>query len=136
MAGSFSDYAENAILLHTFKKTAFTQATNLYVGLSKSTITDAHTGTTLPGEISGGSYARKKCNTWTVSGTGPTKAANTAPVTFASATAAWGTAHYFFIADKTTKGNIISFGVLSADKAIASGDTARFATADLYTTLD
>ena len=48
--GSFSDFLENELLDHAFKTGAYTPATNLYVGLSLSTITDAHTGSTVPGE--------------------------------------------------------------------------------------
>jgi hypothetical protein len=133
MAGSFSDYLENELLDHVFKTGNFTQKTNLYVGLTKTTITDAHTGSTVPGEVSGGAYVRTKCNTWDAASSGATE--NTQPVTFAQATKNWGTVTYFFIADKTTKGNILCWGNLTTSKAVSSGDTLKFATGDIDVTL-
>lgn len=132
--GSFSDYLENELLDHVFKTGAYTQPTNLYVALLKSTPDDADTGTTLPGELSGGGYVRKKCNTWDVAAAGATE--NTQTVTFAQATADLGTVTHFAICDKTTLGNVIGWGALSASRVISSGDTASFATGDLDVTLD
>jgi len=131
--GSFSDYLENEVLDHVFKTGEFTVPTNLYVALTKSTIEDDDTGTTIPTEISGGSYARKKCNTWDAAAAGATE--NTQPVTFAQATADWGVVTDFAICDKTTLGNIIAYGKLNTTKNIQSGDTAAFGTGDLDITL-
>lgn len=133
MAGSFSNYLELELLDHIFKVGAFTVPTNIYVGLSKSTILDTHTGTTAPGQISGGGYVRKKCNTWDLAESGATE--NTAPVTFAQATADWGTVAWFFLADATTAGNILCYGSLATAKAVSSGDTLKFATGDIDITL-
>jgi len=132
--GSFSDYLELEVLDHIFKVGAYTPATHLYVALAKSTITDAHTGTTIPSEVSGGSYARKICDTWDVAATGSTK--NTAPIIFAQATAAWGVVTDFAIIDGLTLGNIIGYGKLGSAKTIDSGDIPKFATADLKVKLD
>jgi hypothetical protein len=126
--GSFSDYLENKILNHAFKGTSFTQPTNLYIALCKTTITDAHTGTTLPSEVSGGAYARKKCNTWDNSTAGATQ--NTQVESFIEATANWGTVTDFAICDKTTLGNVYGYGKLTTPKKIGTGDTAKFATGE------
>ena len=131
----FSDYAEKKIIDHVFKTASFTAATNLYVALSKSTLADTATGTTLPGEVTGGSYARKKCNTWDASSATGGDTENSQVVTFTTATAAWGTVKTFAICDKTTLGNVLVWGSLSASKVIASGDTAKFATAAIDITL-
>lgn len=133
MAGSFSDYLELEVLDHIFKVGAYTVPTNIYVGLTKSTITDAHTGTTVPGEVSGGAYVRTACNSWDAAATGATE--NAKAVTFAQATADWGTVTYFFLADKTTLGNILCWGNLTTSKAVSSGDTLKFATGDIDVTL-
>jgi len=133
MAGSFSDYLELELLDHVFKVGSYTVPTNIYVGLTKTTITDAYTGTTVKGEISGGAYVRKKCNTWDAASSGAT--ANTGAVTFAQATKNWGTVTYFFLADKTTLGNILCWGNLTTSKAVSSGDTLKFATGDIDITL-
>jgi len=135
--GSFSDFLENELIDHVFKTGAYTAATNLYVGLSHTTwagtTADAYTGTTAGHEISGGAYVRKKCNTWDLSAAGATE--NSQAVTFAQATANWGTVRSWFVADKTTKGNIIVWGTLTTAKAVSSGDTLKFATGDIDITL-
>jgi hypothetical protein len=133
MAGSFSDYLENAVLNHVFKKTSLSQPTNLYVALSTATLTDTATGTSLNGEVSGGSYARKGCNTWDSASGGATQ--NTGPITFVSATAAWGTIKSFAVCDHLTTGNVLVWGTLSVNKAIGTGDTAKFATGAIDITL-
>ena len=133
--GSFSDYAEKKVIDHVFKTASYTAATNLYIALSKSTLADTVTGTSLPGEVSGGGYVRKKCNTWDASSATGGDTKNTQVETFATSTKAWGTVVSFAIVDKTTKGNVIVYGTLSASKAIASGDTAKFATGAVTITL-
>lgn len=133
--GSFSDYLENELLDHVFKTGDYTPATNLYVALLTSTPDDADTGSTLPGEITGtGALARIKCNTWDAAASGATE--NSQTVTFAQATGDMGTVTHFAICDKTTNGNVIGWGALSASRAISSGDTPSFATGDLDVTLD
>ena len=131
--GSFSDYLENEILDHVFKTGAFTQPTNLYVALCKSTVEDDDTGSTLPSEISGGSYARKVCDTWDVAASGATE--NTGAITFAQATADWGVVTDFAIVDALSDGNVIAYGKLTVSKNIQSGDTASFAAGDIDITL-
>lgn len=139
--GSFSDYLENELIDHVFKTGAYTAATNLYVGLSHTTwagaTADAYTGTTAAHEINTngttGGYIRKKCNTWDLASAGATE--NSQAVTFAQATANWGTVRSWFVADKTTKGNIIVWGTLTTAKAVSSGDTLKFATGDIDITL-
>lgn len=132
--GSFSDYLENELLDHVFKTGAYTAPTNIYVALCTSTPDDADTGSTFPGELTGGGYVRIKCNTWDAAASGATE--NTQPVTYAQATADQGTVTHFALADKTTLGNALGWGALSASRVISSGDTARFATGDLDVTLD
>ena len=135
--GSFNDYLEDKLIGLVFKKNTYASPTNIYVGLSKSTLAgataDAYTGTTIIGEVSGGAYVRKKCNTWDAASGGATE--NTGPITFAQATADWGTVKCWFLADRTTKGNVLVWGSLSTAKAISSGDTAKFATGDIDVSL-
>ena len=66
--GSFSDYLENALLNHTFKGSAFTQPTNLYIALSTADPLDTGAGVAEPAFASG--YYRMVCNSWSVSTTG------------------------------------------------------------------
>ena len=131
--GSFSDYLENELLDHVFKTGSYSVPTNLYVALCKSTIEDDDTGSTLPSEVSGGSYVRKGCNTWDAAAAGATE--NSQTVTFAQATADWGVVTDFAVCDKTTAGNMLAYGKLNTTKNIQSGDTGSFATGDIDITL-
>ena len=132
--GSFSDFMENELLDHVFGTGAYTAPTNLYVALCTSTPDDADTGSTLPGELTGGGYVRMKCNTWDAAAAGATE--NTQTVTFAQCTSDQGTVTHFAVVDKTTLGNVVGWGILSASRVLSSGDTASFATGDLDVTLD
>jgi hypothetical protein len=133
--GSFSDYLENELLDHVFKTGAYTAPTNIYVALLTSTPDDADTGSTFPGEITGtGALVRIKCNTWDAAASGATE--NSQTVSFAQATGDMGTVTHFALADKTTLGNSLGWGALSASRVISSGDSASFATGDLDVTLD
>jgi len=131
--GSFSDHWEDEIIDHVFKTGSYTAPTNIYVALCKSTIADDDTGSTLPSELSGGEYARVTCNTWDASSGGATE--NTQPVTFAQATADWGTVTDFALCDHSTAGNMLAYGKLTTAKNVQSGDTFKFATGDIDVTL-
>jgi len=131
---SFSDYLENALLDHIFINGDYTSPTNLYVALTKSTIDDADTGSTIPTELSGGNYARVKCNTWTTAADGSLD--NDIKIEFAEASNNWGTATDFAVCDHSSTGEIIGFGALSVPKKIGTGDTAKFATNSLKCSLN
>lgn len=134
--GSFSDWLEIQILDHVFKNTSMSQPTKLFICLALSTIEEDDTGATIPSEVSGGSYARKECSTWDAAAAGATE--NTNVVTFAEATAVWGTITDFGIVDSGTaaQGNLFGFGKVTTSKKIATGDTAKFATGDIDVTLN
>lgn len=130
-----SDDAESKLLAHIFKNTQYTQPSNIYIALCKSTIEDDDTGSTLPSEMSGGSYARKICNTWdTDSVVG--EASNDIAIRFAKATGAWGIATDFAICDALTLGNIICYGKFATARNIGSGDQFIINTNDLDVTWD
>ena len=131
---SFSDFLENELLDHIFLVGSYSVPSNIYIALTKSTITDAHTGSTIPSEVSGGSYARKSCATWDTAAAGSTK--NTQPITFVQATAPWGTVTDFGVCDAITAGNLLAYAKLTTAKSIATGDTAKFATGDLKCSID
>ncbi len=131
--GSFSDALELEILDHVFKVGAYTAATNLYVALCTSTVLDANT-TSPAGEVSGGAYARKKCNTWDTATTG--SLTNNIVLTFAQATADWGTITHFAVCDHSSTGAIIIHGAVNTAKNVGSGDTAKYATNSIKVSLD
>ena len=122
-AGGMSDYLANEILDHVFKTGVYTAAATFYVGLSTGTIADGTSGDACD-EASGGAYARLACDTWDGASGGAT--ANTAAITFAKATASWGTITDFFIADALTDGNILFYEVADTAKAVGTNDTVQF----------
>jgi hypothetical protein len=119
MAGSFSDYLEDKVMKHVFTNTSYTSPSSLYVGLFTTAPTDAGGGT----EVSGNGYLRTAV-TFSVSGTSPTAASNSANVEFPTATGSWGTVVAAAIFDASTSG-----------KAVGNGDVFRFATGNLSVTL-
>lgn len=130
MAGSFSDYLEDKVLKHVFANTAYTSPTTLYVALYTVAPTDAGGGT----EVTGGSYVRQSM-AFTVSGTNPSQATNTAAVEFPTATASWGTIVAAAVFDASSAGNMLAWADLTASKSISSGDVFRFPASSFTVTL-
>lgn len=135
--GSFSDYLENALINHVFATAGvhhtYARPTK-YIALCTVAVTDSMTGSTIT-EPTTDSYARKICQTWDVaSGTGG-DTENTVEITFATATASWGTILDFAICDALTTGNVLAYGTLTVSKSVAQGDTPKFAVGDLDVTL-
>lgn len=123
MAG-LSDYLEDALLNATLRNTTFPAPTaNVYVALFTGDPLDTGAGP----EVSGGSYARVAVSTtggWTAPSGGMSQ--NVAAISFAAATAAWGTVTHVAIFDQITGGNLLFHGQLSTSKAVANGDNFRF----------
>jgi len=129
MAG-FSDYLEDKVLDHVFGGNAYTAPSTLYVALYTVAPTDTGGGT----EVSGGSYARQS-GAFTVSGTNPTTASNTAAIEYPTATADYGTVVAVGILDASSSGNLLAYADLTTSKVVSSGDVFRFNTGDLDITL-
>lgn len=130
MAGSKSDYLENAILDGILGGGTWSKPGTVYLGLWTATLSDTSTGATA-GEVSGGSYVRKSVTNnateWPNASAGSKSNANAQ--SFATASASWGTVTHFAILDVVTAGagNILYWADLNASKTIGSGDTATFA---------
>ena len=129
MAG-FSDNLEDKVLDHVFGGTAYTAPTTLYVALYTVAPTDTGGGT----EVSGGGYVRKTA-AFTVSGTSPTTASNSAAVEYPTATANYGTVVAVGIFDALSGGNLLAYANLDTSKVVSTGDVFRFNTGDLDITL-
>ena len=128
MAG-FSDYLEDKVLDHVFGGVAYTAPTK-YVALYTVAPTDTGGGT----EVTGGSYARQT-GAFTVSGTNPTTASNSAAIEYPTATANYGTVVAVGILDASTGGNLLAYANLDTSKSVTTGDVFRFDTGDLDITL-
>lgn len=130
MAG-FTNYAEDLVLDWLLTNASATRPTAWYVALYTVAPGEAGGGT----EVSGGSYARTAV-TFTVSGTAPTTASNSAAVEFPAATGNWGTIVAAGIFDASTSGNLLAFADLTTSKTVDSGDVLRFNTGEIDVTLD
>jgi len=134
MPGSKSDYLENKLLDHVLGGGDYTRPATVYVALFTVAPSDSGGGT----EVSGGSYARvavtNNATNWPAASGGAKS--NGTEITFAEATASWGTVVAFAIFDAATAGNMLYWATLTTSKAIDSGDTAKFAVGDLDVTED
>lgn len=128
---AFTNFTEDLVLDWLLTNAAATRPTTWFVGLFTAAPGETGGGT----EVSGGSYARTAV-TFTVSGTAPTLATNSAAVEFAAATASWGTITHVAVFDASTAGNMLVYATLTASKTIASGDVFRIPAGDLDITLD
>ena len=129
MAG-FSDYLEDKVLEHVFGGNAYSAPSTLYVALYTVAPTDTGGGT----EVSGGAYARQTA-AFTVSGTNPTQASNSAAIEYPTATANYGTVVAVGIFDASSSGNLLAYANLTASKVVSTGDVFRFNAGDLDVTL-
>lgn len=135
MAGSKSDYWENAVLNGSLGGPALTLPSNVYIALSTGVYSDAATGSAMT-EVTGSGYARVAVvndNTRWPSASGGQKA-NGVVFTFAAASASWGTVQSFYIVDALTAGNILYGADLTTARTIATGDTASFAVGSITIT--
>lgn len=130
MAG-FTNYAENLVLNWVFTTNSATRPTSWYVALYTVAPGESGGGT----ECSGTSYARQSAS-FSVTGTAPTTASNSAAVEFPTAGGSWGTIVAAAILDASTSGNMIAFADLTTSKTIDTGDVLRFNTGALTITLD
>lgn len=130
MAG-FTNFSEDLVLNWLLTNGSATRPTAWYVALYTVAPGEAGGGT----EVSGGSYARTAV-TFTVSGTAPTTASNSAAVEFPTATGSWGTIVAAGIFDASTSGNLLAFANLTTSKTVDSGDVLRFNTGEIDITLD
>jgi hypothetical protein len=128
---SFSDYTENLALTYLFTSGAVTRPTAWYVGLFTAAPSDTGGGT----EVSGNGYTRISAS-FSVSGTSPTLATNSAAVEFpTNTTSNWGTITHIGLFTASTSGTLLAWAPLTTSKTIEVGDVLRIPTGDLDITL-
>lgn len=130
MAGSFFDYWENKVLDKFLGSDATAIPATVYAALSTTTPTDAGGNITEP---SGNNYSRVAVtnnSTNFPNASGGAKS-NGAAITFPTASGSWGTVTHVVFYDASSAGNALFYADLTVAKAIASGDTASFATSAL-----
>ncbi|HEX5211629.1 MAG TPA: hypothetical protein VFW22_07840 [Pseudolabrys sp.] len=96
----------------------------------------ADPGDTGANEVSGAAYARQGPVAFVNSGNNPTVAANSAIVSFPTATAPQGTITHFGVWTAASAGVYQGGGALDAPKPVASGDQVRFLTGALTLAAD
>lgn len=135
MSGQLSNYAENKILDHVLKNTAFTRPAHLFLALLTAEPGDTDSGSTIT-EVSGGSYARRVVDSWDSAVSRAT--ANSTLITFPEATATWGAVSHFAILDTSTlaTGKIFIYGALAPAKTIETGVDGTIAKGDLDVSFD
>lgn len=140
MAGSKSNYLENALLDHVLGSIPLTPPSVVYVALSSANYAEAATGASM-NELAGGAtgYARvavtNNLTSWPPSGTSSTKQ-NGVTITFPAATAAWVEARSFYLVDALSGGNILYGGDLTTPRTLLVGDTASFGPGAIIITED
>ena len=139
MPNTLTNHAEDLVLKWLLTAGAVTRPTTWYVALFTSDPTETGAAGT---EVSGGSYARQSIS-FSVSGTAPTLATNSAQVEFPTATANWGTISHAAIFDASSGGNCIAYGEvlnpvsgLADPQTINTGNIFRFNAGDVDITLD
>lgn len=135
MAGSKSDYLENALLNGVLGGPQFTLPPQVNIALSTAVYVDSATGSNMA-EVSGGGYLRvavqNNATTWPGAASGAKS--NGIVFTFPTASADWGTVQAFYIVDASSAGNILYGADLTTPRAIANGDTASFAVGSITIT--
>jgi hypothetical protein len=116
-----------------------TTAGSLYVGLHTADPGEAGDQTT--SEATYTSYARvavaRSSGGWTISGTAPTQAANTAAVTFPACTGGTNTITFFGVGTAATAaGVLLVSGALTSSLAVSTGITPSFDIGQLSVTID
>ena len=142
MAGSKSDWLENAVLDHILGRSSTALSTgqhaSVYVSLWNTTLNDAGTPSDT-GECAGSTYARiavtNSSANWTNSTAG-SKQNKTAVSFTTSAGADWGVIKAFAIEStaSTSAANRLYFGDLDSDQTINSGNTVQFSTGSIVVT--
>lgn len=135
MAGSKSDYLENAVLNHFLKGTSTSAPTNVYLGILSAVSTGADTQT----EIAQSNYTATDGDGAVTAGNRPKIAFGTVSsgsvdgptsnIEFENSSGSSFTVVGFGIWDAATSGNLLYYGTISS-KTIENGDTIRFESTD------
>lgn len=143
-----SDYLEDELIKHLFRTGSFTKPTVMAVALlTDATVPDDNdtgvfsTSTGTEVSNSGTAYARidrpPLDANWTATAGGDGQTDNAAAITFATATATFGTVAYTALVDSATynTGNMLFWSAVGTSKAINTDDTAEFAAGAITVTL-
>lgn len=119
MAGTASNYLENAIINHVFRNSALTSPTTVYAALFTA-VADGEAGTVT--EVSGNNYSRTAI---TFGAPSNGVSSNSADVTFPTPSGSWGTIVGIGIYDASSGGNLLAYDGAITSQTVASGNTVR-----------
>lgn len=129
---SKTNYARNAILNHRYGGPDYVRPATVYVAFFTSAPSTSGGGT----EVAGGAYARiavtNNATNWPAAVNGVT--ANGAAITFAQASASWGTVTHVAVFDALSGGNMLDFAALASPKTVNIGDRPEFPIGSLQLT--
>lgn len=131
---NITTFLANNLLDHAFGGTAYTQPT-CYVGLFTTNPTEPAGTGGVEVTATGTAYARQPLAAAQSAAASGSKTNATAALTWAQATAAYGTVTGVGIFDALTAGNLLASGPLTTNEVVNSGDTFSFPTSQLTETL-
>lgn len=121
MAGSLSDFAEDAFIDHLLKVAPMVQPAALWVALSTTDPTEDGSGISEP---SGFSYTRIRYENW-IAGAGR-RSGNAAAIQWLVASGPWGPLGYWALFDASTGGNMLFYGDVATPVPIVAGNRFEF----------
>lgn len=137
MAGSKSNYLENAMLNGILGGPTFTPPSTVYLALSSAAYNEAATGASMS-ELTGGGYARvpitNNATNWPAASAG--QKSNGTAFTFGVATGDWLTIQSAYICDAAVNGNVLYGADLAVPRLVASGDSCSFGIGAIVLTED
>jgi hypothetical protein len=134
MAGSKSNYLENALLDHVLGGGDYTRPATVYAALFTVAPTDAGGGT----ECSGNNYSRVAItnNATNFPAASSGAKSNGTAIVFPTASGSWGTVVALGIFDASSSGNLLYWADLTASKSVGANDRVEIAVGDLDITED
>lgn len=120
MADAKTDYLENAMINAVLRNISFVSPVTVYVGLHTAQANPEASSVT---EVVGGNYGRQAI-TFAAPSNGTS--ANSGDISFAIATANWGTVVGGGIYDAASAGNLLYYGLLTVAKAVNTNDQFKF----------
>ena len=119
-----SYYNDNNVLNASLRGVPFTPPVASYVALFTSSPTRSGGGT----EVSGGGYSRQIV-TWTAPVNG--QSSNATDITFAVATAVWGTVVTYALMDAPVGGNILYYADMNSPQTVVLNSQVKFTAGQL-----
>jgi hypothetical protein len=129
--GSLTNFAEDALLNHLTRNSAYSPVATVYLALCTGDPGEAATGASMNECANSGNYARTAI---TLGAAASRRVTQSGVVTFPAANGAWGTVSHWAIVDSGTygAGNVLAYGSLAVSKVVVSGNTPSVASGQVW----